>query len=443
MTTDFDAIQAAYNPFEKHLGTQKVTTGAFAYEMRQFREALRDLAFGDSMNLDAFGRLRVSNPYTLFDGKTLKYNHPNDWDDVEATGTGTSTWFDEDRSATGLIVSLDEAGTRVRQTYRRFSYTPGKSQLAFLTFVHGDLEPEVSRKIGLFDDNNGVFLDTEGPNVYLTIRSSVTGATVDGRVSKTDWNIDQFDGNGPSGIVLDLTKAQILVIDYEWLGVGRVRVGFNVDGVTYPAHQFKHANVVDSVYMTTPNLPLRYEIESDGTGTGDKIGGSAVLEAICSTVISEGGEDPIGRQWGAASAGIQSGINGTGADRYALAGLRVKSSAADTAVVQPSDFFMVGATVNDEFAWEIVLGGTVAGAPSWTGYTNSVAEYFLGTSANTITGGTILQTGVAFSRDEISINPRNLPGPGVAYDGTPQHLHFVIRPFSNMQAAVAINWVER
>lgn len=450
MSVDYEAIAELFAAYERKLGTGKVTTGAFAslsQELTAILESIRDdhsreVTLADSMNLDAFGRLRVSNPFTLFDGKTVHFNHPSVWDDVQASGSGTQTWYDEDRSSTYLIVAYDEAGVRVRQTYRRFAYVPGKSQLTLITFVHGELEDEISRKIGVFDDDNGIFLDTEAQDVYLTIRSSTSGGASDTRISQANWNIDQFDGDGPSGITLDLTKAQILVIDYEWLGVGRVRVGFNIDGVTYPAHQFKHANVINSVYMSTPNLPIRYEIESDGTGEGGKIGGDTALEAICSTVISEGGEDPVGRKWGAASAANRTGLNGTGATRYALFGLRLRTSAASSIII-PAQFSVVGTTVNDEFAWEIVLGGTVAGAPSWTNYTNSAAQYFDGTSSNTITGGQVLATGVGFSRSNITIDTRSVPGPGISYGGTPQEMHFVIRPYANMVGAGAINWIER
>lgn len=434
--TYLDQIKAKYTGYERILGTQKVTTGAFAAETEEIKNGLRDVALGDSMNLDAFGRLRVSTPYTLFDGKLLRPLSGNNWSDVEASGTGTGSTYSANRASMAMSVSATTAGTRVRQSFRRFPYTPGKSQLSLVTFVHGELASGISRKIGLFDNQNGIFLSTSGTSIGLTRRSYVTGSAVDTTVQQAAWNIDPFDGTGPSGITLDLTLAQILVIDYEWLGVGRVRVGFNVDGVTYPAHQFLNANNLSSVYMSSPNLPLRYELENDGTGA------AATLEAVCSTVISEGGEDPIGCQFGVASEATQTDLNGTGATRYVLMGLRVEAASEHKAVIDPSQFSIMGATFNDVFAWEIVLDGTVAGALSWSS-SNGVAEYCYGTSANTITGGTILQTGVALSRSEIAINPRNIQGPGVAYDGTPQHLYFVIRPFSNMQAAAAINWVER
>jgi len=59
-----------------------------------------------------------------------------------------------------------------------------------------------------------------------------------------------------------------------------------VDGVPTYLHQFNHANHSAGVYMTTPNLPIRYEISNDGTGA------AAEMECICSSVMSEGGQHP-------------------------------------------------------------------------------------------------------------------------------------------------------
>lgn len=428
--TELEQLAVKYIGWEKHLGTNRVTTGAFSAAVRDAVDALRP-------NLGAFGRLRTAHPFTLFDGKTLLDANPRDWDDTEAAGTGTGSTFNQNRASTTLSVSGSTAGTRVRQTFRRFAYIPGKSQLALITFVHGALAEGINRKIGLFDDENGIFLDTSGGTVRITRRTYTSGSAVDNVVPQADWNLDRLDGTGPSGLTLDLTKCQIFVIDYEWLGVGRVRVGFDINGMTIYTHEFVNANNLNAVYMSTPNLPLRYEIENTGTG------GAAELEAICSTVISEGGEDPVGRQFAVANTEEKTGINGSGATRYALLGVRIASTNAPFGTVQPVRFAVTGDTANDVFAWELVLGGTVAGSPTWTPITNSVAEWYDGDSDTTITGGTIVATGVAISRAPIVIDTQNIPGPGVARDGTPQELHVVIRPYDNMQAIASLNWVER
>lgn len=395
-------------------------------------------SFHDSGNLDAFGRLRSSEPYSLFDGKTLLNACPTWWDDTQVSGGSTTSTFSAARASTTLAVGASTAGKRVRQTFRRFPYTPGKSHLILVTFLHGALATGISRKIGFFDDSNGIFLDTTGAaTVKITRRTYVGGSASDtDSIAQASWNLDPMDGSGPSGIDLDFEKVQILVIDLEWLGVGRVRVGFNVDGVTYYAHEFRNANNLTSVYMSSPNLPIRYEIENGGTG------GAASLEAICSTVISEGGADPIGRPFGIANAAIRTTINGTGATRYALLAVRIAAANAAFGYIQPIHASMVGTTAGDTFAWELVLDATIAGSPTWNALTNSVAEYVDGTSSNTVTGGTILASGVGYSESEITIDPQKIQGPGMSRGGTPQTLALVIRPYANMAAVAGFTWVE-
>lgn len=233
---------------------------------------------------DAFGRIRTSNITTLFDSKQVGDNRPLLWDDQEVSGGGTSSTYSVNRSSTTLGVSASTAGKRVRQTYQRFNYQPGKSQLVFMTgvlFSSGG-GSGISAAMGYFDDNNGCFVSSINGAVFANIRSYVSGAAVTTSVAQDDWNGDRLDGTGPSGKTLDASKAQIWWCDLEWLGVGSVRMGFMIDGAFIAIHTFYNANNSTSVYMTTPNLPLRYEIANDGTG------GASTLETICSTVISEG-----------------------------------------------------------------------------------------------------------------------------------------------------------
>ena len=172
------------------------------------------------------------------------------------------------------------------------NYQPGKSLLIFATGVLNPQqanESNVSTYIGYFDDENGVYFKHNNGNTYVAIRSSTSGSVENREVLQSNWNIDTMDGNGPSGITLDISKTQIFYIDIEWLGVGTVRTGLVINGNFYIVHKFHHANTRENVYMTTPNLPLRYQISASGTSDTN---GS--LMEICSTVISEGGFEPKG-----------------------------------------------------------------------------------------------------------------------------------------------------
>jgi hypothetical protein len=249
-------------------------------------------AFYDSYNLDAFGRLRSSNPYTLFDSKMVNSALSYIWDDAEVSGTGTSSTYNTNQASVTLAVSDNTAGRRTRQTRRHFNYQSGKSQLILMTGLFGLGTDGVTKRMGYFNDKNGLFYEINTNGMHVVVRTYTSGSAVDSAYAQADWNLDKMDGNGPSGVNLDYNKTQILFFDMEWLGVGRIRFGWVVDGKIYYCHEVNNANNLTLVYMSTPNLPLRYEIENDGSGA------QSSLVQICSTVISEGGEQDTGYPYG-------------------------------------------------------------------------------------------------------------------------------------------------
>lgn len=236
-------------------------------------------------NVDAFGRLRVSNPFTLFDSQN-RYAADNQYDTSTATG-GTLTYLPNETSC-ALAVTTTSGSEVVRQTFRNFAYQPGKSLLSLMTFTMAPGQTNLRQRVGYFNTQNGVFFQQDGTTLSFVLRSSslpTPGTPSDVRtIPQSSWNGDKLDGTGASGIVLDVTKTQILWMDFEWLGVGRVRCGFFQDGDFVVCHTFDNENVQTAVYMTTAILPLRYEITATGT-----LSSTATLKQICSTVISEGG----------------------------------------------------------------------------------------------------------------------------------------------------------
>lgn len=253
---------------------------------------------------DSFGRQRVSEPYTLFDSQ-LEYGlMPLYWESVTATG-GTVTHLPNSSSAR-MRVTGTSGSSVVRQTKRYFRYQPGKSQKITSTFVLGAHATSVRRRVGYFDARNGLFLEQSGGQHYFVRRTYTSGVVVDNPVAQSDWNIDKMDGTGVSGVTLDFSKSQILLIDLEWLGVGSVRLGFVVNGAVYYCHQMNHANNINDVYMTTANLPVRYEIEN--TGAGD---GNADLIQICSEVSSEGGIQERAQVFSAATGATLKTVSNT------------------------------------------------------------------------------------------------------------------------------------
>lgn len=334
---------------------------------------------------DAFGRTKVSEPFTLFDSQN-RYVDGGQFAS-KTTGSAAVTY-----NVNGSNFSLAVTGNGdevIRQSKTVQMYQPGKSLQVLNTFAMATLAPTLRQRVGYFTSGNGIYFEADGTNLYMVIRSSVSGAVVNTRIAQSDWNQDPFNGTGPSGITLDPTKTQIFWMDIEWLGVGSVRTGFVINGVFYICHVFNHANNNTNVYMTTACLNCRYEITSTGA--------AGTMLQVCSTVISEGGYNP--------SAVIDYVSNGTSATRISLgntvtslASIRLNPNTPD-AVVIPSQ---VDLLLLDVRYGEFKLIEGASNIPnSWTNSTSTVTQYQA--HANTITNGTVVFAGLTSSRDEVEI----------------------------------------
>lgn len=329
-------------------------------------------------NTDAFGRVRVSEPYTLFDSQN-RFAADNGFD-AAVTGTGSSTW-QVNQSSVAMAVTAGGVGSVVRQTYRVFPYQPGKGLLLLATFVmSGSTSASLTQRVGYFGAQNGVFLQrTSGINSFV-LRSYTTGSVSDARtITQSSWNGDKLDGTGASGITLDVSKAQILWMDFEWLGVGSVRCGFVIDGQYIVCHTFENANLVTAVYMTTVILPVRYEITST-------VAVAATLTQICSSVVSEGGYEQTSITH---CARRTTSLTGIGTTFVPLVSIRI-ASAALGAVVLPSHVNAMPLTA-DTFEVVLVKNPTLTGTPSWAAVSTD-ANVEMDTAATGYTGGSIVQS---------------------------------------------------
>jgi len=327
---------------------------------------------------DAFGRLRVSNPLTIFDSKNVLSK--NNLFDEDLTGSGTVT-YTANKSTVNLNVTTASGDKVIRQSKRVMSYQPGKSLFNLNTFVMAADDENLRQRVGMFDTNNGIFFQKTGSTLYIVRRTYTSGSPADTEIAQSSWNGDKLDGTGASGYTLDETKSNILFADFEWLGVGAVRVGFVIDGKFITAHTFLNANSLDTVYMQTANLPIRYEIEATGT-----LSGAATLQQICSTTMIEGGYAPEGVRQMIGTASL-AGVNLTSAGTlYNLATIRIKSG-RPYAVIVPSGF-EAAAVSNSDFEIQLILNATPSTAFSYTSYSDNV-EYDLD-GTKTITGGTIV-----------------------------------------------------
>jgi hypothetical protein len=346
--------------------------------------------YGPGTHLDAFSRLRISNPKTVFDSKQLHDKLPLFWDE-ELGGSATSVHVPSD-AMTDMSVTASSSDFAIRQTYIRFNYQPGKSQLILLTAAQMASQTGVTKRLGAFTDdgsgnnltpNNGIFFQSNGSDVFWNIAKN---GSITENIARSSWNVDPLNGTGPSGLNVDFNNALIYFIDYSWLGVGSVRVGVIINEIMYLAHIFRTSNVGTSVYMSTPNLALRYDIQSDGAGAGS-------MDHICSTVISEGGQEATGITRSASrGASVFQTQNDT--DIYPLITIRLKAGREDISV-SPVNISAI-LTSNADYRWVLIVNPTVAGtdAASFVSVSNSSVEYDISRdNTNKLTGGEEIATG--------------------------------------------------
>jgi len=342
-----------------------------------------EISFANTPNIDAFGRLRVSEPFTLFDS-SHRFDDNGLWS--TSTATGGAATFNAAQGLIDLDVTTSSGSEVVRETTKVFSYQPGKSLLVLNTFVMSTAKANLRQRIGYYGANNGYYLEQNGTTVSFVERSFVTGAVVNTPVAQASWNVDPMDGSGPSGITLDLTKAQILFMDLEWLGVGTVRVGFIIDGNFIVCHRFNHANFITSTYITTASLPLRYEITNTGATSG-----ASTLKQICSTVLSEGGYQLVGLQQAIGTPVTTPRNLPVAGTFYPIVSIRLKISPNRLDAIVIATAISVVATTSGYYNWQVVASGTT-GAGTWVDAPgdSSVQYNITGTS---FTGGRILASG--------------------------------------------------
>jgi len=337
-----------------------------------------NIGIKDGAWLDAFSRLRVSSPTSLFSVQCQYNNAPLAMESGN-TGTGVAPAH----SSADRMVKLRATagtGTSFMQSFQYIAYQPGKSHLAFIT---GRLDAAVSGvtvDVGLFDAGNGIFLRQNGLGGYQIVRrTSTSGSVVDNAVDQADWNVDTLDGNGPSGLTLDPEKVFILVIDCQFLGMGRVRVGFDIAGQIIVAHEFLNANVLDVPYMQTLTLPVQMLL----TATSSAAAKDCYFK--CAAVISEGGEG-VFEDFAFAFAVPECTVTAASGARTHLLSLRPKTTFnsitnRETLLLDSVELFVTG---NSPVYWELVLGQAIT-SPSYADV-NATYSAFEYSNAGTLSG---------------------------------------------------------
>jgi hypothetical protein len=348
----------------------------------------QSLLANDPMLADAFGRIRVAQPLTLFDS-SHRYRDNGLWNTLATLG-GTAV-FSTNEGLVNLNVTSTGGSQVVRETAKVFSYQPGKSLLVLNTFVMAPAQTGLRQRVGYYGTDNGIYIQLRDDILSFVERSAVTGLVTESIVPQAVWNVDTLDGNGPSGVTLDITKAQIMFMDIEWLGEGTVRIGFVIDGVFILCHRFNHANLIASTYITTASLPLRYEITNEGTAT------AATLKQVCSTVISEGGYELRGAQQAIGTPILTPVTFAAAGTFYPIVGVRLVPTKLDAIVILTA-VSILGLGNGKNYAWRVVQSATITGG-LWTPIgPDSAVEYNLtGASAS---GGRVLAQGYINSSNQ-------------------------------------------
>jgi hypothetical protein len=348
---------------------------------------------------DAFGRGRIAEPQTLF-SVSFKYDLNPLIIQTANVGTGNVA-----KTANISSVTLSTGGTGANasatlQSHGYYRYEPGKSQAVAMTGVIGAYTQYVRKQIGYFDDYDGIFFDMDGRttgvnngnaagNIAVTLRSSTTGVPIDTQTIQSNWNIDKMDGTGPSGVTLDFTKTQIFFMDLQWLGVGRVRFGFDVDGVFYYCHQILNANHLTVPYMNTGSLPIRWAITNDTSSPS----GTNTMSAVCGTIISEGGSQAPQ----SLIFSVNNGITGISVGHAAYIPI-ISISPSLTFQGNPNRVIyklLSGNMMNTSSPiceWVLIYNGTLSGA-SFANVNTGISGMRYDVTANAISGGTVVASG--------------------------------------------------
>ncbi len=182
------------------------------------------------MALDAFGRLRTSQPFTTFDYYPSTETSTNLDQDIWYSaigGTATQTYNTDNYILMTINNSNDYC---LRLTKSPMEYQPGKSRLIFLTGVllTGTIGSNViTSRVGLFNVDtstppiitDGTYFQTTG--TILQWCESISSLSTVTSVNQSSWNIDTFDGNGPSGKTLSSSNLSTVLL---WVATSTIKV---------------------------------------------------------------------------------------------------------------------------------------------------------------------------------------------------------------------------
>lgn len=333
----------------------------------------------DGAGVDAFGRVRTSEPTNRFDVEFTHDLQPLLVDAITAGG-GTVTFDSTHRDASLKVNGVGATAAATLGGHYHVPYTPGNSQLIDMT---GTLD---TSDIG----GTVAVVLKKGGNETVTEEAAWKRGDL---VSDVDW-----------------AKSQILTIDFQSLKVGRLRLGLVRKGVPQYFHWIENDNLSAHGYWQYPSLSPFWKIYNTAShtimemGYGDGTNGiflrftaalsaSAEMTAICATVKSEGGEAIFDLPGFRAAASNGSSHKTVSTTLIPILSARVKTTLGGVPNVGIYFEDNIEFSTDNAIYWELRLNATLTGAAfASLGATIGLEQ---DTTASAVSGGRVLAAGYA------------------------------------------------
>lgn len=391
------------------------------------------VSFGRSFQMAPFGRLRVTQQKTLFESKFDKRANNLLWS-YKKTGTADIVY---ERSESRNILSVVTTGdVAISQSKQRMNYQPFKGQNSTLTGIFNPTAEDFEG--GYWDGSNGVTFRNNGGDLSFNIWKGGSRSETLSRNVAGEW-LDPLDGTGKSGLTLDTSTDLLITLDLEWLGIGLVSCYAEIGHQLIEIARFEHSNVAVGVYMQTPNLPVRYQLTSNG--------GAGSISQICSSVSSEGGQDD-----NSISRLIDNRTTTISVNAGVIQPLIIWRLQSDylNATIDPVKASTLCTSANVNYRWCLLLNPTIGGAPVYDALSESSLEYASLISSTPLTATNVVTAGTGYQIDGDYVSNQSRSDSHVVQnrlrigsdiDGVADIMALCVEPFAtgNMTAGVTLS----
>lgn len=322
--------------------------------------------------------------------------------------------------------AVTTSGDKVTRQTRYHHHDASEATLVFATFEVVEANNSTIR-VGYFDDQNGVFLKIDSNmNASIVLRSNVSGSVVDTEINQADWNLSNLEG-------FDFTNINSFLCEFQWMHACRLQVGLLVEGYPVYAHDIVASEITSNAFMTTLNLPIRWEIERNATTDT-----SGKLKQGSCAIVGAGGYDFLH----GFPFSVDAFPHDASSSAIAIHSIRPKTtfnSITNRGLIIPKYVSMM---TNKNSGYKIIYDADL-NSPSFSSVdANSITEH--DTAATTYSAGTVIRTGFIAANDAqiVPLDPKIFLDLDI--DGTDQRtLSVLMDSFSGSATHYAAwNWEE-